>query len=59
MADLSLCLAQTPHRLFFYGLAQNHRRRSLFTNPKGFEAHEDTNNTMYIHGDGRNSIDMH
>ena len=38
---------------------QYRRRRSLFTNPKGFEAHEDTNNNMYIHGDGRNSIDMH
>ena len=25
MADLCLCLAQTPHCLFFYGLAQNHR----------------------------------
>ena len=34
--------------------------RSLFTNPKGFEANEDTNNNnIYIHGDGRNSIDMH
>ena len=37
------------------------KKTSLFTNPKGFESHEDTNNNnIYIHGDGRNSmIDMH
>ena len=25
MVDLCLCLAQTPHCLFFYGLSQNHK----------------------------------